>query len=116
MIDSEPIRLVIYLSLALLVSTCMSTIWVVRNTPIRWVRIPHVKLAMATLALVLVFLLLLAVSIRDMHWIPRSALVWPIVATSGGASVLGWSWWLLTVKMTFRIVPSDSQGTKGLTA
>ena len=86
MIDSEPIRLVIYLSLALLVSAFMSTIWIMRDRPPRWNQIPHSKLAIAFLLMVLLFLLLLSVSIRDLHWLKRSDLVWPIVAISGGAS------------------------------
>jgi hypothetical protein len=110
-VDSEPIRLTIYLSLAMLVCVCMSSIWLARDKPMSWRRIPYVRLALAFLALILLFLLMLAVSIRDMHWLSRSTLIWPIVAVSGGASVLGWAWWILAVRVTFRIerrTPGDN--------
>lgn len=101
--DSEPIRLFVYLSLAALASVCMSTVWLARNKPINWRSFPHAKLALAFLALVALWLVLLALSIRDFHWLTRSDLIWPMLTLSGGASVLGWAWWILTVRVTFRI-------------
>lgn len=101
--QSEPIRLVIYLSLAALVGACMSSVWLARNKPLSWRSIPHVHLALAFLALLLLFLIMLAVSIRDLHFVSRAVLIWPIVAVSGGASILGWAWWIMTVRVTFRI-------------
>ncbi len=116
-IDSEPIRLAIYLSLAALASAGMSTIWLVRNQPVTWRKFPHVGLALSFLALLILFLLLLAVSIRDLHWLKRGDLVWPIVATSGGASLLGWTWWIKTVRVTFRIEwPQQWRNENGGTA
>jgi hypothetical protein len=101
--DSEPIRLTIYLGLAMLLSTCMSTIWVARNKPLSWSHIPYARLAITALGLFTVWLILLAFSIRDFNWLKRSDLIWPMASLSGGATVLGWAWWALAVKRTFRI-------------
>ena len=103
-IPSEPIRLTIYLALAGLLSACMSAIWLARNKPVHWRTIPHVRLALATLGRLIVWLTLLAFSIRDFHWLTRTMLIWPMAALSGGATILGWTWFVLTVKCTFKIV------------
>ena len=101
--ESEPIRLTIYLAAASLVVTGMETLWLLRSKPIRCGGIPFPRLAIAGLGFLATWLVLLGVSIRDFHWLPRALLVWPLAAISGGATTLGWVWWIMFAKVTFRI-------------
>jgi hypothetical protein len=103
MIDSEPIRLLVYLTLALEASVSMSILYLVRDKPINWRRIPHVWLAIMALSLIAIWLAMLAVSIRDLHWLSRSDLIWPMLSLSSGTAILWGAWLILTVRVTFRI-------------
>jgi len=111
-VPSEPIRLITYLALATLLSAAMSTIWLARGKPVHWRKIPHARLALTALGMLVIWLVLLATSIRDLHWLTRTMLIWPMAALSGGATILGWTWFALTVKCTFRIEhrPRDENG------
>ena len=97
--DSTLFRLVGHLSLFALITVGMSTLWLVRG---RYVRLTHVPLALAALGLFALWLMLLALSIRDMRWLTRDTLIWPLTVAELGASFLGWAWWAIAVKKTFR--------------
>lgn len=103
-IPTENIRLLIYLSLVLLGSVSASSLWVARDKVIPWDgHIPYPWLTILFWAGLLSFFALLAVSIRDLHWLKRSNLIWPIILTSGGCSAAGWTWWILVARSTFTV-------------
>ena len=105
--DSTLFRLVAHLGLFALITVGMSTLWILRG---RYVRLTHVPLAVAALGLFAIWLLMLALSIRDLNWLTRDMLIWPLTVTELGAAALGWTWWAIAVKKTFRIEHRNGNG------
>ena len=105
--DSTLFRLVAHLSLFALLTVGMSTLWILRG---RYVRLTHVPLAVSALGVFAIWLLMLALSIRDLNWLTREMLIWPLTVAELGASALGWAWWMIAVKKTFRIERRNGNG------
>jgi len=101
MIDTTILRLAAHWLLVSLITAILISLWLARGQQIR---LTHLPLAFGSLVMFGLWILLLAVSVRDVALLSRSLLVPILVTLEGAGTFLGWTWFLASVRASFTIV------------
>ncbi len=92
-------RLVAHTAAISLITAAIFAIVVARNA------VPHWRLAVASLTFLDIWMILLALSVRNAAILPRDQLVPMLAILELGATNLAWCWFAMTVRINFRLKP-----------
>jgi hypothetical protein len=95
--DTSILRLLAHSAAIALITAAIFAIVVARHN------IPHWRLIVAGLILLDFWVIFLALSVHSAAFFPREQLVPLLAILELGAVALGWSWFVMTVRWSFRI-------------